>query len=70
MKCTIVRNKANLYPQYELYLEKSSATANDQLLMCARKRKKSKASNYAIYTGRMHMKQKENVVGKLRFVTL
>jgi hypothetical protein len=53
-----------LFPSYELYLEEPNGET--RFVMSARKRKKSKSSNYILSTGHITTKKKFNVIGKVR----
>ena len=70
--CKIIRQRNgldSLFPKYELYLESSLDQEPIEFLLYARKRKKSKNSNYFIsksYLGHESNKDKEGYVGKLR----
>eukprot|EP01112_Ceratiomyxa_fruticulosa_P014026 TRINITY_DN3990_c0_g1_i1.p1 TRINITY_DN3990_c0_g1~~TRINITY_DN3990_c0_g1_i1.p1 ORF type:complete len:471 (+),score=78.94 TRINITY_DN3990_c0_g1_i1:412-1824(+) len=62
VQCRIVREKGVLYPQYSLYLEE-----NNTFLLAARKRKKSKSSNYLISLSRgATSRDSPNYIGKVR----
>ena len=64
IQCRIEREKGadKLYPLYYLYLEH-----NNQFLLAARKRKKSKTSNYLISLEKSDLSRKSgNYIGKLR----
>ncbi|KAJ3333980.1 hypothetical protein HDU76_000112 [Blyttiomyces sp. JEL0837] len=69
LKCRIIRRKEGvekLYPQYEMFVEPEDG-GGKIFAMAARKRKKSKSSNYVISTTRItSTKVKDRVVGKLR----
>ncbi|KXS20334.1 Tub-domain-containing protein [Gonapodya prolifera JEL478] len=66
--CKIVRHKEGIeriYPSYELFIEEPDESLT--FVLAARKRKKSKSSNYVITTTRItSTKAKENVVAKVR----
>ena len=70
--CKIIRQKNgldSLYPKYELYLESNLDQDPVEFLLYARKRKKSKNSNYFIsnsYLSHENNKEKEGYVGKVR----
>lgn len=77
MRCRIIRQKASvasivaapfskMYPTYELYYE--SEHDGKIFLLCARKRKKSKATNYLISTSQLILKDSHKfaTAGKLR----
>ncbi|KAI9366051.1 Tub family-domain-containing protein [Zopfochytrium polystomum] len=68
VKCTIIRRKEGmekLFPVYELLIEENENTC--VFALSARKRKKSKSSNYVISTAPfVSTKLKGNVVGKVR----
>ncbi len=74
IQCKIVRQKNGLgldglYPKYDLYLESNIDEDPVEFLLYARKRKKSKNSNYFIsnsYLAHENNKEKEGFVGKVR----
>ncbi|XP_075408321.1 tubby-related protein 3 [Tenrec ecaudatus] len=69
IKCRIIRNKnrmeRRLFPTYYMFLEKDKN--QKRFLLAARKRKKSKTSNYLISTDPLDLSRAgENYIGKLR----
>ena len=70
-QCYILRSKdtveKHMFPVYEFYLENTEGGL-DVFLMAARKRKKSKSSNYLIATaqGKDIINPREEILGKLR----
>lgn len=70
MQCKIVRRKegmAKFYPSYEMFIEEPDDTKT--FVLAARKRKKSRSSNYIISTSRIgSAKNKDDIVAKVRYV--
>ncbi|KAJ3193839.1 hypothetical protein HK101_004008 [Irineochytrium annulatum] len=69
LECKIIRRKEGLeklYPQYELYIEEEDDSK--VFLLAARKRKKTKLSNYVITSTRVtSSRSKDSIVGKVRY---